>query len=194
MTLWENVVYHSLPIVKPLFQRFRTGAKDWVRRVFRCEAPQELKLTEEQIKQFEAGGASGAVPFQSSDTATPCHAKAPGRWCHHDQRWHEGGKIMWWTSGNGHGDELRVIQRKHAEMFQVSKIVQVFGWVNHDEMLPGRTDRHIWRWQTCQSARCRPGWNTFRRSPRIKLRSLTFGPGPNRMSQMAFHWDLHEFT
>jgi len=21
-------------------------------------------------------------------------AKAPGRWCHHDQRWHEGGKIM----------------------------------------------------------------------------------------------------
>lgn len=27
----------------------------------------------------------------------------------------------------GDGDELRVIQRKHTEMFPVSKIVQVFG-------------------------------------------------------------------
>ena len=141
-------------------------------------------------------------------------AKAPGRWCHHDQRWHEGGKIME-DHGRSCGEYRGMVMemswgwyresmRKHTEMFPVSKIVQVFGWVNRDEMLPGRTDRHIWRWQTCHSARnhlwgepvsirlsCRPGWNTFRRSPRIKLRSLTFGRGPNRVSQMAFHWDLH---
>lgn len=145
MTLWDNVVYHSLPIVKPLFQRFRTGAKDWVRRVFDARPLKSWS--------WRRSRSSSLRRAERAEWLTPCDAKAPGRWCHHDQRWHEGGKIMWWTSGNGHGDELRVIQRKHTEMVQVSKIVQVFGWVNHDEMLPGRTDRHIWRWQTCHSAR-----------------------------------------